>query len=271
MQSHFLFFIDMRWFDILDILLVAYLIYRLYYVVKGTAAINIFLGILSIYVVWKVVEAFQMKMLSEILGQFIGVGVIALIIVFQQELRKFLLMLGKRDFYKKNKGNIFKRFFKEVDEDTVDLEPIIKATEFLATNLIGGLIIVARESNPSMHVMGGQFLGASINSDLIVAIFQKDSPLHDGAILIHDGQIKMAQCILNVSDNKVMPEGTGLRHRSGLGIAEQTDAIAIIISEQTGSISLAHDGKIDYDVSRIEFEVELKRLIHHKRKNKTEF
>ncbi len=270
MHSHFFLFIDLRWFDILDILLVAYLIYRLYYVVKGTAAINIFLGILSIYVIWKVVEALQMQMLSEILGQFIGVGVIALIIVFQQELRKFLLMLGKRDFYKRNKGNLFNRFFKEVDEEAIDLEPIIKATEILANNLVGGLIIVARESNPSMHVMGGQYLGASINSDLIVSIFQKDSPLHDGAILIHGGQMKMAQCILNVSENRNMPEGTGLRHRSGLGIAEQTDAIAIIISEQTGSISLAHDAKLDYDISRVEFEVELKRLIHHKRKNKPE-
>jgi len=269
---HFLLylFIDIRWFDILDILLVAYLIYRLYYVVRGTAAINIFLGILSIYVLWKVVEAFQMQMLSEILGQFIGVGVIALIIVFQQELRKFLLMLGNRDFYKRNKGNIFRRFFKEEEEDQTDLIPIVKATEYLAANKIGGLIILARESNPTMFVVGGQYLGAVINSDLIISIFHKDSPLHDGAMIIHNQQIEMAQCVLNVSENKNMPEGTGLRHRSALGIAEQTDAVAIVISEQTGSISLAHDGRLDYDLTSTNFGLELNRLMNQSGKEKKE-
>lgn len=257
----FFLFIDIRWFDILDILLVAYLIYRLYYVVRGTAAINIFLGILSIYVLWKVVEAFQMQMLSEILGQFIGVGVIALIIVFQQELRKFLLMLGNRDFYSRNKGNIFKRFFKEEQEEQVDLKPIIKASRFLAKGKIGGLIIVSRESNPTMFVVGGQYIGAAISSDLLISIFHKDSPLHDGAVIIQNHKIEMAQCVLNVSDNKNMPEGTGLRHRSALGIVEQTDAIAIVISEQTGSISLAHDGRLQYDLSNTDFEIELNRLL----------
>lgn len=265
MNLIFFLFIDLRWLDILDILLVAYLIYRLYFVVKGTAAINIFLGILSIYVLWKVVEAFQMQMLSEILGQFIGVGVIALIIVFQQELRKFLLMLGNRDFYKRNKGNFLKRFFKEVDEEAIDLDPIIKASEYLAQKLIGGLIILARESNPTMFVVGGQYIGASVNSDLIISIFQKNSPLHDGAIIIYKHQIEMAQCVLTVSENTNMPEGTGLRHRSALGIAEQTDAIAIIISEQTGSISLAHDGILQYNLTKTDFQKELKRLVHHKK------
>jgi DNA integrity scanning protein DisA with diadenylate cyclase activity len=119
-----------------------------------------------------------------------------------------------------------------------------------------------------MFVMGGQYIGASLNSDLIISIFQKNSPLHDGAILIHNQEIRMAQCILHVSENKKMPDGTGLRHRSGLGIAEQTDAIAIIISEQTGSISLAYDGKLEYDISKADFEKELKRLIHHKKNKK---
>lgn len=257
----FFLFMDVRWFDILDILLVAYLIYRLYYVVRGTAAINIFLGILSIYVLWKVVEAFQMQMLSEILGQFIGVGVIALIIVFQQELRKFLLMLGNRDFYNRNKGNILRRFFKEEQEEQMDLNPIIKASEYLAKRKIGGLIVLARDSNPTMFVVGGQFIGAAISSDLLISIFHKDSPLHDGAVIIQNHKIEMAQCVLNVSDNKNMPDGTGLRHRSALGMVEQTDAIAIVISEQTGSISLAHDGRLEYDLSITDFELTLNRLV----------
>lgn len=264
MNSTMFLFIDIRWLDILDILLVAYLIYRLYYVVKGTAAINIFLGILSIYVLWKVVEAFQMQMLSEILGQFIGVGVIALIIVFQQELRKFLLMLGNRDFYKRNKGNLLKRFFKDVDEEGTDLNPIIKASIYLAKRKIGGLIVIARKSDPTLFVAGGQRIGSNVNSDLIISLFQKESPLHDGAIVINKDKISMAQCVLHVSENRDMPEGTGLRHRSALGIAEQTDAVAVIISEQNGNISLAHDTRLEYNLSNTDFEVRLKQLLNHK-------
>lgn len=257
-------FIDIRWLDILDILLVAYLIYRLYYVVKGTAAINIFLGILSIYVLWKVVEAFQMQMLSEILGQFIGVGVIALIIVFQQELRKFLLMLGNRDFYRRNKGTLFKRFFKDVDDETRDLNPIIKATFYMAKRKIGGLIVIARKSDPSLFVVGGQNIEANVNSDLIISLFHKESPIHDGAIIIHNNKISMVQCVLNVSENTNMPEGTGLRHRSALGIVEQTDAVAIVISEQNGNISIAHDGILDYNLNDTDFEVKIKQLLNHR-------
>ncbi len=269
-MNNFYLFIDIRWLDIVDILLVAYLIYRLYYVVKGTAAINIFLGILSIYVLWKVVEALQMQMLSEILGQFIGVGVIALIIVFQQELRKFLLMLGNRDFFKRNKGSFFNKFFKDVDEDAIDLQPILKACEYMSQYKIGALIVVGRESNPTMFVVGGQVIDATVNSDLIISMFQKESPLHDGAIIIQNNKIEMAQCVLNLSDNKSMPKGTGLRHRSALGIAEQTDVIAIVISEQNGAFSLAHDSRLYYKLSRTDFELELKRLLHHKEIQKQE-
>jgi uncharacterized protein (TIGR00159 family) len=263
-MNNFYLFIDIRWLDVLDILLVAYLIYRLYFVVRGTAAINIFVGILSIYVLWKVVEAFQMQMLSEILGQFIGVGVIALIIVFQQELRKFLLMLGNRDFIKRNRGNLFKKFFKDVEEDDIDLNSILKACETMSQHKIGALIVIGRESNLAMFVVGGQVIDATLNADLIVSMFQKESPLHDGAIIVQNNKIEMAQCVLSVSDNINMPKGTGLRHRSALGIAEQTDGIALIISEQTGSYSLAHDSNLFYNLTKNDFEKELKRLLHQK-------
>jgi uncharacterized protein (TIGR00159 family) len=243
-------FVEIRWLDVVDILLVAYLIYRLYYIVKGTSAINIFLGILGIYVLWKIVEAFQMEMLSEILGQFIGVGVIALFIVFQQEIRKFLLSLGNRDFFigSGNKG-FFGNLFKNDNKIEVNLEPIIKACHYLSDNKIGALIIIAQKSNPSLFVIGGQSLNANVNSDLIVSVFQKDSPLHDGAMIIYDNRIKKAQCVLSLSENTNMPEGTGLRHRSALGIAEQTDAVAIVVSEQTGNLSIAHDSRLLYNLT----------------------
>lgn len=243
-------FIEIRWLDVLDVLLVAYLIYRLYFIVKGTSAINIFLGILSIYVLWKIVEAFQMEMLSEILGQFIGVGVIALFIVFQQEIRKFLLSLGNRGFFMStNKNGIFGNIFKSVPEDQVDLKPIMKACHYLSKKKIGALIVMARKSDPSLFVIGGQAINAKLNSDLIISIFQKESPLHDGAMIINNNKIEKTQCVLSLSENTDMPEGTGLRHRSALGIAEQTDAIAIVISEQTGSMSIAHDSRLLYNLA----------------------
>lgn len=243
-------FIDIRWLDILDVLLVAYLIYRLYFIVKGTSAINIFLGILSIYVLWKIVEAFQMEMLSEILGQFIGVGVIALFIVFQQEIRKFLLSLGNRGlFMGVQKKGLFGGLFKPVPEDQVDIKPILKACHYLAKKKIGALIIIARKSDPSLFIIGGQEIKAVVNSDLMISVFQKDSPLHDGAMIINNNRIEKAQCVLSLSENTDMPEGTGLRHRSALGIAEQTDAIAVVVSEQTGSLSLAHDSRLLYNLA----------------------
>ena len=253
-------FIDIRWLDILDVLLVAYLIYRLYFIVKGTSAINIFLGILSIYVLWKIVEAFQMEMLSEILGQFIGVGVIALFIVFQQEIRKFLLSLGNRGLFMgvQNKG-LFGGLFKAVPEDQVDINPILKACHYLAKKKIGALIIIARKSDPSLFIIGGQEIKAVVNSDLMISVFQKDSPLHDGAMIINNNRIEKAQCVLSLSENTDMPEGTGLRHRSALGIAEQTDAIAVVVSEQTGSLSIAHDSRLLYNLAPDLFD---HKLIH---------
>ena len=242
-------FIEIRWLDVIDILLVAFLIYRLYYIVRGTAAINIFLGILFIYVLWKIVEAFQMQMLSEILGQFIGVGVIALLIVFQQEIRKFLLSFGNRYYFRRfRKSGFLRGILGKVEEERVDANVIIKTCHYLSKRKIGALMVVARESDPLLFVIGGQLLNARVNSDLLVAIFQKESPLHDGAVIIKNNLIVRAQCVLSLSENTDMPEGTGLRHRSALGIAEQTDAVAVVVSEQTGSLSIAHDGKLLYNL-----------------------
>ena len=265
-------FIEIRWLDILDVLLVAYLIYRLYFIVKGTSAINIFLGILSIYVLWKIVEAFQMEMLSEILGQFIGVGVIALFIVFQQEIRKFLLSLGNRGLFMGTQNfGLFSSLFKTVPEDRVDIKPIMKACHYLAKKKIGALIVIARKSDPSLFIIGGQSVNAKLNSDLIISIFQKESPLHDGAMIINNNKIEKTQCVLSLSENADMPEGTGLRHRSALGIAEQTDAIAVVVSEQTGSLSLAHDSRLLYNLAPDLFDHKLMHFfdLEQRKKNRT--
>lgn len=255
-----LLFIEIRWLDVVDILLVAYLIYRLYFIVKGTSAINIFVGILGIYVLWKIVEAFQMEMLSEILGQFIGVGVIALIIVFQQEIRKFLLSLGQRGLFTGKRRGFLKQIFNPNESDSLDTSPIKKAVHLMAKHRTGALIIVARKSDPSLFVIGGQKINAKINSDLILSVFNKESPLHDGAMIIKNQRIDKVQCVLSLSENADMPDGTGLRHRSALGIAEQSDAVAIIVSEQTGKISIAIDSKLIYNLSPTLFDHKIDHL-----------
>jgi diadenylate cyclase len=260
-----LLFIEIRWLDVIDILLVAYLIYRLYFIVKGTSAINIFIGILAIYVLWKIVEAFQMEMLSEILGQFIGVGVIALIIVFQQEIRKFLLSLGKRGVFRGSGKDIFIGFFKPSHEENLDLEPIKKAVHIMAKSKTGALIVLARNSDPGLFVIGGQDIHAKITTDLILSVFHKDSPLHDGAMIIHNSRIEKVQGVLTLSENTNMPEGTGLRHRSALGISEQSDAVAIVVSEQTGFISIAMDSKLLYQLPERIFDQKLDHIFNPNR------
>ena len=236
-------FINIRWLDIVDILLVAFLLFQLYNLIKGTGAINIFLGIISIYLIWMIVKAFEMELLSEILGQFISVGVIALIIVFQQEIRQFLLILGSQGFLKKT-GKGFFSFHWQTDKfETEDIDNIVNACENMTKNKTGALIIVTRKNELRPYILTGEQIQANISKQLIETIFFKNSPLHDGAMIISGNKIKAARCVLPVSEKSNLPENVGLRHRAAIGITEESDAIAIIVSEQRGEISIA-DGAI---------------------------
>jgi len=236
-------FIQISILDVLDVLLVAYLIYLLYSLVKGSIAINIFIGIVSIYLLWKLVSALQMEMLSEILGQFIGVGVIALIIVFQQEIRKFLLLLGTRSIFGKRKRFLFWTL-KTNKSSFAYLTPIMRAFSDMSASKTGALVVFERFNNLETFIKSGEQLNADINDKQILSIFFKNAPLHDGAIIIKDKKIVSAKCILPISGKKDFPDDLGLRHRAGVGITEQTDAISIIVSEQSGKISLCENGKI---------------------------
>ncbi len=242
-----LFFID--WKDIIDIFLVAYLIYAFYNLIRGTAAINIFVGILALYLIWKVVESLGLNMLSEILGQFIGVGVIALIIVFQQEIRRFLLLLGSRRFIKDKKNNfLFKKILK-ADKKT-EYQGLVRACEEMAKDKCGALIIIATDKDKLLDIQDtGVNIDAYISKDLLMNIFFKNAPMHDGAVIIHGNKIKAAKCILPVSQNEDLPDDMGLRHRAAIGISEDTEILGIIVSEQTGKISIAKNGKITRGVS----------------------
>jgi diadenylate cyclase len=237
-------FITFSWLDAIDILLVAVLLFQLYRLVKGTVAINIVLGIISIFLVWKIVLALKMELLSEILGKFIGVGVIAIIIVFQQELRRFLLFVGTSGFFDRKSFNK-KLFSWKMNKTTgVDLVSIVKACKNMSESRTGAILVITTKSDLNFYANTGEAVDAKVSARMIESIFYKNSPLHDGAVIITDNKIKAARCVLPVTEDPDFPGHLGMRHRAAAGITENSDAIAIAVSEQTGEISLAKDGKL---------------------------
>ncbi len=240
--------------DIIDIILVAYLFYELYKLIRGTAAINIFIGIIAIYLIWKLVRALEMVLLSEILGQFISVGVIALIVVFQPEIRRFLLLLGTPEFIRKKPKRFMFWKINLLNENILSIDPIIQACQRMSNNRTGALIVIARKNELQTFVNTGVLIDATISSPILENIFYKNSPLHDGAVIIIDNKIKAAKCILPVSGNRNIPSDHGLRHRSAIGITEQSDAITIVVSEQTGKISYCKMGHLTNDVQPSELK-----------------
>jgi len=258
-----LLFITLRWLDVVDILLVSLIMYQLYKLVKGTVAIRIFLGILAIYLFWKIVAALQMELLSEILGQFIGVGVLALIIVFQQEIRRFLLLIGNNNLFSKGRGKSFLNLIipKENVDNKLDVTQLVLAINNLSKTKTGALIILDLNSELKYYIKSGKQLNAIVSAALIESIFFKNSPLHDGGAIISNNNIIAARCILPVSENADFPGHFGLRHRAAAGITEASRSIAIIISEETGKISISKAGKIDYNILPEELKNKIKEEI----------
>lgn len=243
-------FIPLRWLDLADILLVSLLLFQLYKLVRGTVALSIFSGMMAVYLIWLMVKAMKMQLLGIILGQFIGVGVIALIIVFQQELRKFLLLIGSTGWFPRlSRTGLFR--FKGVNtpRTTTDVGAIMKSCKLMSGSNTGAIIVIARRSDLSFFIQTGEMLHARVSQRLIESIFYKNSPLHDGAIIIDNNEIISARCVLPVSENANFPANLGMRHRAAVGVTENTDAIAISVSEQTGEISFAKDGSLTQNVS----------------------
>jgi diadenylate cyclase len=248
-------FLDFHFLDLIDILLVAVIIYYVYNLIRGTIAVNILLGLFILYVVYLVVKQLQMHLLTQILGGFVSVGVIALIIVFQTEIRRFLLLIGKNASIKRIKW--WSYFFgkKEISKDNLTyIKPVIDACKTMKSNRTGALIIFAKYFDEQYYQNSGESMDAYISKRLLESIFQKYSPLHDGAVVITDGKIKCASCILPLTDNEDLPQNFGLRHRAGIGISEMSDAVAVIISEESGEIAYAKQGRVRIDVSFMELE-----------------
>ena len=242
-------FINLRFLDIIDIVLVATLLYYIYKLVRGTAAINIFIGIVIIYGVWQLTKALDMLMLSTVLGEFIGVGMFALIVVFQQEIRKFLLMVGSTNFTSPKRFFTQLKFLKDntKKEVSTNIPILIKACENMSSTHTGALIVIKRHTTLEFIKNSGDTMHNEVNAPIIESIFYKNSPLHDGAMLIEDNVITATRVILPVSSDIKIPLRFGLRHRAAVSITQKTDALAIVVSEENGRISYINNGEfIEY-------------------------
>ncbi len=234
--------LSFNFLDVIDIILVALLAYYVYKLLKGTVAINIFIGILILFVVYKIASALQLKMFSNILGALLSVGVVGIMIVFQQEIRKFLLMVGSTNF--KNQRNFFKqlKFLKTETPTETDVDNIVKVCFKMGKEKTGALIVLERTNNLDFTLHTGDKMNAEVSTVLIESIFYKNSPLHDGAIIIKNNIIKATRIVLPIT-NKVLPKRFGLRHKAAIGITEKTDALCLVVSEETGKVSYVVDGE----------------------------
>jgi len=255
--------VPVRFLDIIDILLVAFLMYQIYLLIKGSIAIYIFITVLAFWALWWLVKD-NLILLGSILGQIISVGVIAVIVVFQPELRRFLVLFGTR--YLSKSGITLDNLFPSSSSLKRDLpiNAIVKACINMAKNRTGALIVIKRKSPLDVYEQSGDILEAMISSRLIESVFNKYSPLHDGAMIISIDKIRAARCVLPVSDNFELPANYGLRHRAAIGLTEETDALVIIISEETGEISLAEAGRIKRVDTKVLFRILEKEFIDRK-------
>lgn len=241
-------FIHIRLLDIIDIILVAILLYQFYMLVRGTVALNIIVAIAIIYIFWWVVKALQMELLSSIIGQVIGVGVIAMIIVFQQEIRRYLIHMGSRwfDGNKLSIERVFKMRFES--KPRLKVKSVLKAVMQMSQDKTGALIVIRRKSDLKMFTDHAEVLNSETSSRMITSIFNKNGPLHDGAIVIDRELITAARVILPVTDKIDLPPEYGLRHRAALGISDVTDSLVVIVSEETGQISIAENGILQKNI-----------------------
>ena len=240
--------------DFVDIFCVALMLYYIYRLMKESRSLNVFIGIMVFIVVWLFVsQILEMRLLGSIMDKLVSVGVIAIIILFQEEIRKFLYNLGAH----RRVNGIIRLFVSGDNKDKVDMEsimPVVMACMNMGKARIGGLIVIERISSLDDIVETGDIIDANINQRLIENIFFKNSPLHDGAMVISKKRIRAAGCILPVSHSIDIPKELGLRHRAAMGISQDSDAIAIVVSEETGRISVAIKGQFHLRLSAEQLE-----------------
>ena len=228
--------------DLIDVLLVAFFLYQTYKLMKSSGTLAIFSGVVSFIVVWILIsQVLEMRLMGAILDKFISVGFVVLVILFQDEIRRFL-------------GNVFSKRGGDPEKEGKFVAPVVLACMNMARKKTGALIVIQQDMDLTIYEHTGEMFNADVNARLIENIFFKNSPLHDGAMIIADNRIKAAGCILPVAQNATLPKDMGLRHRSGLGMSLETDALVIIVSEERGKISVAHKGKLSVNVTAEELQ-----------------
>ena len=237
-------FIDFSFVDVVDIFLVALLLFYLYKLLKGSVAINIFVGIVIIYLIWRLTDLLNMDVLSNLLGKFISVGFFALIVVFQQEIRKFLLLLGSTNFAtRRNMVRYFRFLNQEKSISNFNTEVLVDACEEMSKSKTGAIVVIQRNNSLEFTYSNSNLTDMKLDPLVLQSIFFKNSPLHDGAVVISNNRIIATRVVLPLSEISKLPAKYGLRHRAGLGITEKTDALVLVISEQTGKIVYIKDGE----------------------------
>ena len=240
--------------DAVDIVLVALILYYVYRLMKASRTLNIFIGIMVFFVAWVIVsQMLEMRLLGGIMSQLISVGVIGIIVLFQEEIRKFLYTVGAHQRIRRIL-NFMGAGGKNKSIERETIMPIVMACMNMARQKVGALIVMERDMSLDDVAATGDMVDARINQRLIENIFFKNSPLHDGAMIISKGRIKAAGCILPVAHDFDIPKEFGLRHRAAMGISQQCDALTIVVSEETGRITVAHNGRFHVRVSAEELE-----------------
>ena len=244
-------FLEVSIVDLIDIALVTLLLHQAYKLIRGSLAIRVFIGFLFLYLLFLVVKAAGMELVTNILGQFMGVGVLAVIILFQQEIRKFLLLVGRTTTL--DEGNFMQSLRSFWSNGSAlqrsDVSALVDASKTLGASNTGGLIVISKSSELKFYADSGDRLDAVISKRLLLSIFNKYSPLHDGAVIVHDNKIVAARCILPVTERDDLPAHFGLRHRAAIGMSEATDTLLIVISEETGQMSVVKSGQIFPNIS----------------------
>ena len=249
-------FIPFTLIDFIDIFLVASLMFGIYRATRGTNAPYIFFGIIIVIIAWVMVRALNMELLSSILGQGISVGVIALIIIFQPEIRRFLQLIGMRQ----KEFDFISRMFSSRKKEDINTSPIVSACLDMSNTKTGALIVIRQKDDLMFVIENGITLDANTSVSLLKNIFFKNAPLHDGAVIIEGNHIVAAKCILPVTQSDV-PKDYGTRHRSAIGMSELTDAVVIVVSEETGSISIAKNGQLKHNIDPQKFAGTLKKAL----------
>ena len=251
---------DITLLDICDIAIAALLIFYTYRIMKESGAINLFFGVLAFIVVWIVAsQVLEMKLIGTVLNKFMSIGLLILVVLFPDQIKRFLVQLGDR-----KRWGFIRRLFRlsSKSDDRAESRhrnviPIVYACMNMSRNRTGALIVIEQSMPLEAYENSGDIIDAKINSRLIENIFFKNSPLHDGALIIAHNRLVSAGCILPVSHDTNVPRHLGLRHRSALGISQATDAVAVVVSEETGNISIARHGKLTTRLSNVELEREL--------------